>query len=352
MPPRCLGAQFVKRHIRERYDSGYLSVFFTGRRLNKNSIRRLIAMQAQSDHSSEAVGASGGQESSMKQILVAVDLLPSSDRAFDRAVRLAAEHKAELTLVHVIREQMLEYDGYSSRREAVLRKRAEEKLSRLWSELPAVVAGRFRYTTKIGTPWEEILGAATQSAADLIILGLHRANTFKDLFIGTTAERIVRTSVIPTLVVKDRPFGAYGKVISTTNFSSCSSRALQSALDLAPSADFELLHVFDTPFSGFMRFTESELEAYTQKRIDEAENQIKLDVDLFLKSRVGITRPVVSVFCTRGEVTGGIASTVLDHKADLLALGIRSRSAIIGSILGSVATTFLTDPPCDLLVVP
>ena len=288
----------------------------------------------------------------MKHVLVAVDLRAASDRAFGRAVQLAEAHGSELTLLHVIDEQLLGYDDRMDRFEAQLRDRAATKLARLWTGLPMLPSERFHKEIRTGTPWQEILIAATQASVDLVVLGLHQSDALKDIFVGTTAERLIRHSPVPTLVVKDKPSGEYGKVIAATDFSPCSSRALLAALDLAPLANFDLLHIFDTPFSGFMRFSKPELEAFTKQRRDQAEKQIRRDLDMFLQTNATAAAPRVSLLCNRGEVVAGIASAVRKQKADLLALGTHGRSTILGSILGSVAVTFLTEPPCDLLVAP
>jgi len=288
----------------------------------------------------------------MKHILVALDIGPSSDRAFDRAVQLAEAHEAHLTLIHVIDEQMLAYGSEADRFEVVLRNRAEAKLGRYRRDMREELAGRFRHMTRIGAPWQEVALAASEAKADLIVLGLHHRDSIRDLFIGTTAERIIRNSATPILAVTDKPSGAYQRVTAATDFSPCSSRALRAALDLVPSADFELLHVFDAPFAGFARFSRPELDAYKQRRIDEAERQIQRDLDVFLQSHAAAGRPKIAVSCKRGEIVGGIHSAIRDGKADLLALGTHSRSAIVGSVLGSIAATFLANPPCDVLVAP
>jgi nucleotide-binding universal stress UspA family protein len=279
-----------------------------------------------------------------------MDLSPLSDRAFDRALQLAGAHEAHLTLVHVIDDQMLGYGHQGDDLEADFVSRAEAKLRRHWLAMPEAIARRFDHTIKTGAPSEEILCLATEKAADLIVLGLHRVNPLKDVFVGTTAERIIRNSMTPVLVVKDKPVGAYDKVVASTDFSPCSSHALQAVLNLVPSAEFELLHVFETPFPAFIHFGKRELESYRQQRIDEAMKQIRRDLDAFLQTHLVTSTPRIEILCKRGGVIGEIGSTVRERKADLLALGTHGRSGILGAMLGSVAVTFLTDPPCDVLV--
>ncbi len=282
----------------------------------------------------------------MKHILVAMDLGASADRAFERALQLAGVHEARLTLAHVIDVQSIGYGEFTE----VLTKGAIAKLGRHWAALPEAVATRFRHVIKVGSPWETILALSNEAACDLIVLGLHRVSPLKDMFRGTTAERIIRNSSRPVLVVKDKPAGPYRKVIVATDFSPCSSHAFQAALDLAPSADFQLLHIFETPFPVIVHFRPEELQAYRQERVDRASTQAQLDLERFLSSHSGQGRPEIKAVVVRGDVVSGIASTVEANQPDLLVLGTHGRSGIIGALIGSVAGSFLNDPSCDLLV--
>jgi nucleotide-binding universal stress UspA family protein len=84
----------------------------------------------------------------MKRILVALDLNPSSERAFERAVQLAGADDASLDAVHVIDDQILHYDDKTAEFGATLAARAESKLARLWSDLPASLRPRFRHAIR------------------------------------------------------------------------------------------------------------------------------------------------------------------------------------------------------------
>lgn len=282
----------------------------------------------------------------MKHIMVAMDLSPVSDRAFERALQLAKAHDAELTVMHVIDEQILNYDDDSGMEDRLIAS-AEAKLKRHWARLHKAQPP-IHLAVKVGSPWEDILDAAKKNKAELIVLGLHRVNPLKDVFIGTTAERIIRHSHIPVLVVKDKPAGAYRTVLATTDFSPCSSHALETALDLVPKAEFLLLHAFETPFPGFIRFSQKELADYKQERSKKATKQIEHDMKVFLRCHLASAEPAITSLIERGGVVGVIASTVEKRQPDLLVMG--THGGVAGALLGSTALTFLNDPPCDVLV--
>lgn len=55
---------------------------------------------------------------------------------------------------------------------------------------------------RVGNPYREIVAAAENQSADLI-LSTHGHTGFSRLFIGSTAERVVRHAACPVLIVRE-----------------------------------------------------------------------------------------------------------------------------------------------------
>jgi universal stress protein A len=55
-----------------------------------------------------------------------------------------------------------------------------------------------------GVPYHEIVQAGQQFKADLIVLGTHGRTGLQHVFMGSTAERVVRHAACPVLVVRER----------------------------------------------------------------------------------------------------------------------------------------------------
>jgi nucleotide-binding universal stress UspA family protein len=286
----------------------------------------------------------------MKRLIVAVDVGRSSERAFARAVQLAGAHRARLTLVHVVNDQLLAYGEEDSRFAAEMMGRAEDSHRRNGAGQPKAVANTISQKIVLGRPWEKLLEIAKSERADLIVLGLHRVSPIKDIFVGTTAERIVRLGTLPVLIVRDESQGPYRNVLVGTDFSASCSHALSAALDVAPRARFKIAHVFETPFPAFVHFSDEETSALQEELTATARKQTERDLRRFMKSHLGARKPAVQLLVQSSEVAGGMAAVVKAEDPDLLVVGSHGRSRILGAMLGSTVGTFLNDPPCDVLV--
>ena len=57
---------------------------------------------------------------------------------------------------------------------------------------------------RIGSPTQEILSLAQETAADLIIVGTHGRTGVRRLLVGSVAETVVRNAACPVLVMRNR----------------------------------------------------------------------------------------------------------------------------------------------------
>jgi nucleotide-binding universal stress UspA family protein len=122
----------------------------------------------------------------MRTILVATDFSARSDRAIRRATLLAKTHEATLNLVHVIDEDRPKriVDPEREAALALLNEQAQSLREHDGVDCSARVV--------LGKLADEIVEAAQQTAADLVIVGSHRHNGLQDVSWGTTAERTIR----------------------------------------------------------------------------------------------------------------------------------------------------------------
>ena len=137
----------------------------------------------------------------INRILVPTDFGEAADAAFDYGITLAAHFDAELTLLHVAEELSATYlgaegyvpdlSGLQMELEAAAGKRANEWLRR------ATGVRTMHVVRSSNAPAQTIVDYATESGADLIVIGTHGRSGVPRLLMGSVAERVVRTAPCP-----------------------------------------------------------------------------------------------------------------------------------------------------------
>ena len=286
----------------------------------------------------------------MRTLLVATDLSARSERALERALALAREAGAALVVVHVVDDDLPTAlaDAHADTARGTLAERCDALAA---GERPAAAAGEGEVTIEVlhGRPHAEIRAAATRHGADLIVVGEHRRDGWRDMFRGTTAERVVRTCGVPVLLVREPVTAPYRRVLAAVDFSVFARRAVECALRLLPDADIELIHAFNVPFEGFLKGEDTrdqmvaEIDARFRKLLDE-------EMAGFLAHLDDAARHLHCVM-QEGGVREVITARVQQTAPDLLVIGTHGKSGLAHAVLGSVAEDLLRSPPCDVLTV-
>jgi nucleotide-binding universal stress UspA family protein len=145
----------------------------------------------------------------IRTILCPVDFSPGASAATEYAVSLAEKLGARVHLLHVYPLPMLAAPdgGLMVTPEMVTRMSTESE--RAISEVAARYEGRgveIETHVRDGAPYSEILRRAEQVGADLIVMGTHGRSGIAHLLLGSVAEKVVRSSLIPVLTVRsERP---------------------------------------------------------------------------------------------------------------------------------------------------
>ena len=147
----------------------------------------------------------------LKRMIVAVDFSEQSRNALYDAIELAKPFDAQIILLHVV-EAIVFPPDVEVVELAVLARRLNEEAAKLLSEWrkEAAPQARVREDLRAGTPYREIVEAADEHNADLLVLGTHGRTGLSRLLIGSTAERVMRQAPCPVLVVRERGYGRAG----------------------------------------------------------------------------------------------------------------------------------------------
>ena len=139
-------------------------------------------------------------------ILCPVDFSDASDVALGYAVPLAQRFGARVTALHVYQLMGLIYpedvlvDPMGT--DAKLRRASEDRLAKAVGKFKT---GGVQIATALreGLPFVEILEAAATLGADLIVMGTHGRSGIKRALVGSVTERVVRSSAVPVLSVRE-----------------------------------------------------------------------------------------------------------------------------------------------------
>jgi nucleotide-binding universal stress UspA family protein len=283
---------------------------------------------------------------SLGNVLVATDFSPGAVRAVARAARLPIAPGSAISIVHVL-------PGAANAKTEVATRRA---LAQAANATRATLreAGRtdvdvFQHMAR-GKPFVEIIGHARRAEADLIVAGRHGQRPFRDLLIGSTAERVIRKGTTPVLIVDSRSTGPYRRPLVAVDGSETSRRAFELAMRVAGSApNIDVVHSYGAPWESGVRRTgirEQDLQEYGF----ETGKAARAMVEAFLARYQAPGRSVTMVF-RRGEPRMAILRVAAQRRADLLALGTHGHSGLAHVLIGSVAEAVVRAAPCDVLVV-
>lgn len=294
-----------------------------------------------------------GGAPSLRSLLVAVDLTPASDRVLGRLARLPLAENASITLLHVVPGALEPRERLAAEGDA--RQRLSEEARELGASLSKSI--RIETVVRTGGASREITDLGRAQAVDLVVLGRGGGRLLRDMFLGSTAERVMRSAKLPVLAVRLPPRAAYRRPAIAVDLDESVSRVFPWLLRMVPPPRpwVEVIHALRAPY---------ESQVYPSLPDDAGEDpRSGLRQGALLKlggllaetlSRAGIPalearwRPHVRL----GSPRMLVPKVVKQDNIDLLALGTHGHTGLAHAFLGSVAGDLLRDVGCDVLVVP
>ncbi len=290
----------------------------------------------------------------IRTVMAATDLSPSARHAAARAAMLAAECDARLTLVHVLDSRVVESVQRLSgqlldTRIERIRSAAAESLSRLAEGIQRRYGVTAEVRSVTGEVLPELVRAAEDWAADLVVLGAHGAGFARELLLGSTTERLLRLGTRPVLVVKQIPHEPYRKTLLAVDESPRSAAVPALAKAVAPSAERILLHVFEIPFERKLHYAGfDDIEMMDLRLAAQREASERLED---WSRQCGIRIDDVDRILLPGQPGERILDQERDQDCDLIVIGRHGASRLPEWLLGSVTKYVLALSSADVLVV-
>lgn len=260
----------------------------------------------------------------MKKILVPCDFSKPAINAFRVALDIAAKAKATVHLINVIELPILHDTvlmpvlSFEAALLEEMKEKADKKFEKIIEKYKTdgvKVVSRLDF----GAPFKTILNYVDDQSIDLLVMGSHGASGFREFAIGSNAQKVIRTSKVPVIIVKDFFRGPIKNIV----FPNSLDTELQDELLIKVKAlqDFfkARLHVVfvNTP----LNFTPDEV---TFARLTS-----------FAK-RFALKNYTLNIY---NHVNGeeGISQFVAKVKGDMIAMGTHGRKGLAHLINGSLA---------------
>jgi nucleotide-binding universal stress UspA family protein len=142
----------------------------------------------------------------LKTILVPIDFSDNSKKALRYAIPFAKQFNATLILMYVVEPTIYPSDfgfgqvGFPNVEKELQDKAAEEMRELIATLVPSTVQSYS--VVDSGIPFIEITSYAQKKNIDLIIVATHGTTGVEHILFGSTAEKIIRKSPCPVLVVR------------------------------------------------------------------------------------------------------------------------------------------------------
>lgn len=141
----------------------------------------------------------------LEKILVPLDFSEGSRKALAYAIAFARQFGGELMLFHVMEPYYPGPEVYGQDVE-FLQRRVRDAAQRDLQAVQRTIAADVlsRSLVRRGKPYLQIIAAATDLRADLIIISTQGHAGLAHTFLGSTAERVLRQAPCPVLVVREK----------------------------------------------------------------------------------------------------------------------------------------------------
>jgi nucleotide-binding universal stress UspA family protein len=308
-------------------------------------------------HWGNAEKKDGTMEARIRTIVVGVAAMQAEDpklaprgeeSVLAPAVELARRLGATLHVVQVLdaRDPVLSAYTHALQGGAALEQRCREVQQRLTEQERRFSSAAIHCHALEGSPDRDLCRLASELDADLLIVGATRRGWVWRNVLGSTAERVLKRSSVPVLILR-RPFPeTANRVLFTTDLSSASRAVLESGAEvvraLCGPEQVELRSLLACGYSSTMlqHLPAEIMMADASKKLRRFLGELE----------TGGQR--IEPRLRMGNPSQQIVREAADWHADLLVLGTHSRFGVARWLLGSTAEATLRATSCNALVIP
>lgn len=297
----------------------------------------------------------------IRRILCAIDCSDFSRRALDHAFAIARWYGSSVTALHVFSPAPVPAfgPGPAAFQPIVLTDVDREQLLADTREFVAAESAPgipIDTVLREGNAASEILAQATDTAADLLVIGTHGRSGFERLVLGSVAEKVLRKAPCPVLTVPRRhpdavPSGPiFKKIVCAVDFSACSIQALRYARSLAQEADgcLTVVHVLAPELVDPVGLGEEHVSLAAL--LLQREQQARQLLEKAVSQQTGASCKVESVL-RHGKAWREILQVASDSHGELIVMGVQGRGAVDLLFFGSTTYQVVRQAVCPVLTL-
>lgn len=280
------------------------------------------------------------QPAQLSSVLLPTDFSPGAAQALERVLTLPLADGAKVSLVHVLPKDI----------PGTLRKKAVDEAERGLAALIDGVRGKTtaRFTASVleGVPAVMVAKRAQVQDAELICLGRHGKKPLTDLFVGTTAVKVLRKTDAPVLIVNGAVRGPYARPLVAVEAHASAAAVLKTALAVLPANPprVPLLHAAAVPFEDFVVLADGTRKAYRDTVLKRSQRALEVLAKKYAK------RATFEPLARLGDARLLIQEESQARRVDLLVIGSHAKRPVDRLLLGSVSEWVSTHAQSDVLV--
>ena len=306
-----------------------------------------------------------------KNILFVADSDLEGGDTFQRAVTLAENNQAQLTVVSILEEfpaqssEAIQDMSMTDLKNAIMDKRQSQL-----ETMVALTEKKYPISTKIltGTAFLVLIREVLNKKIDLLIKPADEEGMLDKLF-GSSDMHLLRKCPCPVWLVKSSHQGHGQKIMAAVDFDPFDIKPenealnhqileMSAALALSDFSELHIIHVWNAYgessmrsglmcqpaayVDGYVERVHARHEAYLNKLVADIVDKGNKEVTDYLKPEIHLVK---------GFAKDMIPETVKEQKIDLIMMGTIGRTGIPGFIMGNTAETVLNRIDCSVLAL-
>jgi nucleotide-binding universal stress UspA family protein len=279
-----------------------------------------------------------------KSVLVGIDLSRENKNVLDWALRVSEIFDLSLHIIHIVEKPFPSVHLENLALGEVIESLKRERRKEIEKITAGIKVDELTITT--GIPAVEILRLAKSIDAQMIILGAYGEGGHKP--IGTNAEKVVRKSTIPVMVIKSRRKPVFSRILTYVDLSDSSRRALELALSFKERIKSQVtaLFVMENPYEAYIRAvnTSEKAEEILKSFEEAAMESFKRFLSSYRKKKFGI-------LFEKGHPKEVIIDVCKTRKINILVMGSQGMEGIQSFLLGNLTEKILRRLPTTVIVV-